>query len=247
MPLEGIPLVAPGDDLVSLIVAASCDVSPSPGDVLVVAQKVVSKAEGRLVRLADVTPGDRAVALAAETGKDPRQVELILSESKAVVRVKPGVIVVEHRLGTILANAGIDASNIEQSTDDPAVLLWPEDPDASAQRLADGLTAHFGFPVPVIINDSIGRAWRLGTIGHAIGCAGLDPLWNQVGGSDLMGNTLRVTEPATADALAAAAALVQGEAAEGLPVVWVRGCPLKTENPRPASALLRDPEMDMFR
>ena len=245
--VEGMPLIVSGDNVAALIIAAGAQPPPGPSDVIVVAQKIVSKAEGQLVKLSDVTPSPAALALASEAEKDPRLVELILSQSRQVIRVRPGVIIVEHKQGTILANAGIDTSNIYQAEDDAAVLLWPEDPDASAQRLSTALAAHFGFPIPVIISDSIGRAWRLGTIGHAIGCAGLDPLWNQAGQQDLMGNTLRVTEPATADALAAAAALVQGEANEGLPVVWIKGCSVKSHSPRPATALLRDSAMDMFR
>lgn len=247
--LQGMPMVQAGDSLPDLIIHATEQSGwlPHLGDVLVVAQKIVSKAEGRLVRLNQVSPGAEAQALAASAHKDPRLVQLILDESKAVIRVRPGVLIVEHRLGPILANAGIDASNIEQAADRESVLLWPRDPDDSARSLSLALARHFGVSLPVIINDSIGRAWRLGTVGHAIGCYGIDPLWNQVGQTDLMGNTLRVTEPATADALAAAASLMQGEASEGTPVVWVRDCPVKTTFPRPATALLRPLGQDMFR
>jgi len=206
----------------------------------------VSKAEDRLVALAAVSPSTAAVKLAEETGKDARLVELILSESTAIVRSRPGLIIAEHRCGHVLANAGIDASNIAQD-DGEQVLLWPEDPDVSATDLHQRYTKAYGFRVPVIINDSMGRAWRLGTTGHAIGVAGLDPLWNQVGEHDLYGNELRVTEPATADGLAAAAALVQGEAAEGSPVVWIRGCPRSSGEARSSRALLRPHSADMFR
>ena len=162
------------------------------------------------------------------------------------MRSRPGLIIAEHRCGHVLANAGIDASNIAQDEGEQ-VLLWPENPDVSATELHQRFTEAYGFGVPVIINDSMGRAWRLGTTGHAIGVAGLDPLWNQVGERDLYGNELRVTEPATADGLAAAAALVQGEAAEGSPVVWVRGCPRSSGEARSSLALLRPHSADMFR
>jgi len=246
-PVRDIPLLGPGDDLAALIVklTRSQGLQPQPGDLLVVAQKVISKIEGRQVALDTVSPGREARALAETTAKDPRLVELILSESNAVIRTRPGLLIVEHRCGHILANAGIDASNIDQQTE--SVLLWPVDPDASASRMATAMAEAFGFSIPVIINDSIGRAWRLGTVGHAIGVAGMDPLWNQVGSRDLLGNVLRVTEPATADGVAAAAALLQGEAAEGQPVVWVRGCPTGGGSPRTAAALLRPEASDMFR
>lgn len=247
--LDGLPLVTADDDLVALVVSASGGngFMPRPGDVLVLAQKIVSKVEGRQVCLDDVEPGPDAMLLAEKTGKDPRLVALILSESVAVIRSRPGLIIVEHKTGHILANAGIDASNIHQGESGPTVLLWPEDPDASARELSGQMSAHYGFRIPVVINDSIGRAWRMGTVGHAIGVAGLDPLWNQVGERDLFGNELRVTEPATADGIAAAAALLQGEAAEGRPVIWVRGCPLAGSAGRGAKALLRPHATDMFR
>jgi len=246
-PLLGLPLFSPGDDLAAVTVASTRNqgFAPAAGDVLVVAQKVVSKVENRQVSLASVVPGERARSLAEQTGKDPRLVELILSESASVLRVRQGLLVVEHRRGHILANAGIDTSNIDRQSD--SVLLWPEDPDASAAALAAAVGEAFGVAIPVIISDSIGRAWRLGTVGHAIGVAGMDPLWNQVGASDLFDNVLRVTEPATADAIAAAAGLVQGEAAEAQPVVWVRGCALGPGPGRPSSALLRPQSADMFR
>ena len=246
--VQQLPRVGPGDDLVHLVISATANqgLAPEPGDILVVAQKVVSKAEDRLINLSGVSPSPAAVDLAAETDKDPRLVELILSESAAIVRSRPGLIIAEHRCGHVLANAGIDASNIAQR-DGEQVLLWPEDPDASATELYQRFTRAYRFEIPVIINDSMGRAWRLGTTGHAIGVAGLDPLWNQVGDRDLYGNELRVTEPATADGLAAAAALVQGEAAEGNPVVWVRGCPRSSGQPRSSRALLRPYSADMFR
>ncbi len=247
--LEGLPLIAPGDDLVAMIASASGrqGIVPRSGDTLVVAQKIVSKSEDRYVNLDEVEPSLRANAVAGETGKDPRLVELILSESRGVLRSRPGLIIVEHRTGHVLANAGIDASNIDQGGGGGSVLLWPKDPDASARELSDRISETYGFRVPVVINDSIGRAWRMGTVGHAIGLYGFAALWNQVGQADLYGNELRVTEPATADGIAAAAALVQGEAAEGRPVVWVRGCPVSSASTGSATALLRSQATDMFR
>ena len=215
--------------------------------IAVVAQKVVSKAEGRTRALREVQPGAAARELAARVDKDPRLVELILAESNTVIRARPGVIIVEHRSGHILANAGIDTSNIVQHADDPRVLLWPRDPDGSARQLARAIGAAVGRDIPVIINDSMGRAWRNGTIGHAIGCYGLQPLWDRVGERDRCGNLLRVTQAATADALAASAVLLQGEGAEGLPVVWVQGLPTPVSREATARQLLRDPQQDLFR
>lgn len=248
-PVRDIPDIEPGDDLTGLLASGlrSQGYGVDSGGVLVVAQKIVSKAEGRYVCLRDVRPGARARELALAVDKDPRLVELILAESKAVIRQRPGVLIVEHRSGHILANAGIDASNIVQDDDSPRVLLWPEDPDHSARTLATGLSEHFGHEVAVIINDSIGRAWRIGTLGHAIGVAGIPAAVNQIGEVDRYGNTLRVTEPALADPLAAAAALVQGEAAEGVPAVWVTGVTFAPSPAATARDLLREPEQDLFR
>tara|TARA_R100000005_G_scaffold94542_1_gene72907 strand:- start:3003 stop:3770 length:768 start_codon:yes stop_codon:yes gene_type:complete len=248
IPLEGFPEVVPGDDLAALIYASLQHnrLQLQDGDVLVVAQKIVSKAENRYRRLADVVPGERARDLAREADKDPRLVQLILDESRDVLRVRKGVIIVEHREGYVHANAGIDRSNIQNAADDPRVLLLPEDSNASAARLREKLGALCGLPPQVIINDSAGRAWRVGTVGLALGTAGLDPLFNQIGDCDRFGNRLEVTEPAVADELAAAASLVQGQAAEGLPVVLARGARLR-ESPRDARALLRPREQDMFR
>ena len=248
VPLAGFPLVEPGDDLARLIAEslAQNSLAPGAGDVLVLAQKIVSKAEGRYVRLADVTPGPEAYALAERAAKDPRLVELILAESNEVLRVRPGVIIVEHRNGYVLANAGIDRSNISSSADDPRVLLLPENADHSAARLRDELAALLGVELPVLINDSVGRAWRNGTVGIAIGCAGFNPLYNQFGDRDLFGNVLEVTEPAIADELAAAASLVMGQAAEACPAVLARGVDLPGGEVG-AGALLRDKNLDMFR
>ena len=161
----------------------------------------------------DVEVSEDARRLAEEAGKDPRVVELILQESQSVIRVRPGLIITEHRTGHILANAGIDASNtgVDAASGDDVVLLWPQDPDASARALSEAVSGALGYHVPVVINDSLGRPWRMGTVGFAIGVAGLEPVWDQVGERDLDGRTMQVTAPAMADALAAAASLVQGE------------------------------------
>jgi coenzyme F420-0:L-glutamate ligase / coenzyme F420-1:gamma-L-glutamate ligase len=248
IPLEGFPLIQPGDDLAQLIMASLDDngLALEEGDVLVIAQKIVSKAEGRYVRLADVTAGPEALALAAQADKDPRQVELILRESTELIRVRPGVIIVEHRNGYVHANAGIDKSNISNDPDDPRMLLLPEDPDRSAQALRQALAQRTAVTPQVIINDSMGRAWRNGTVGLAIGTAGLEPLNNQIGERDLFGNVLEVTEPAVADELAAGASLVMGQAAQACPVVLARGAGLKKAEGG-SGGLIRDKAMDMFR
>jgi coenzyme F420-0:L-glutamate ligase / coenzyme F420-1:gamma-L-glutamate ligase len=248
IPLQRFPLVEPGDDLVQLIFDALCDnaLTLETGDVLVIAQKIVSKAENRYARLADVDVSAEAVVLAEKADKDPRQVQLILQESREVLRVRPGVIIVEHRNGYVHANAGIDKSNIDRDANDPRVLLLPIDPDASARALRRGLEEHTGIAPQVIINDSMGRAWRNGTVGLAIGTAGLQPLNNQVGEVDMFGNVLEVTEPAVADELAAGASLVMGQAAQACPVVLARGACLKPAEVG-SGELLRDRSIDMFR
>jgi len=246
--LEGFPLVEPGDDLGQLLVHAldQNGLQLQPGDVLIIAQKIVSKAEGRYVRLADVTPGPKALALADQADKDPRQVELILQECNEVIRVRPGVIIVEHRNGYVHANAGIDRSNIANSHEDPRVLLLPLDPDASARALRRQLAALAGVDIQIIINDSAGRAWRNGTVGIAIGTAGLDPVRNQIGERDMFGNILQVTEPAVADELAAAASLLMGQSTQGLPVVLARGAGLQPSE-EGSGRLIREKAMDLFR
>lgn len=246
--LEGFPLVEPGDDLGQLIADSlqHNGLQLLDGDVLVVAQKIVSKAEGRYVRLADIEPGPEAIALAQQANKDPRQVEVMLAESREVIRVRPGVIIVEHKLGYVHANAGIDRSNIANSLEDPRVLLLPRDPDAAARALRAGLAALTGVAPQVIINDSAGRAWRHGTVGIAIGTAGLDPVRNQIGERDMFGNILQVTEPAVADELAAAASLLMGQTTQGLPVVLARGAGLAPSE-EGSGRLLRDRALDLFR
>lgn len=242
--LPGFPLVEPGDDLAALIgdALARAGLTLLAGDVLVVAQKIVSKAEGRYVDLAQVVAGAEARQLAEETGKDPRLVQLILDESVEVLRHRPGVIVVEHRNGWVHANAGIDQSNIRQDPVRPRALLLPRDPDASAARLRRDL----GNEVCVIINDTAGRAWRNGVIGFALGSAGFEPLVDMIGSTDLFGNTLKITQVAVADELAAAASFVMGQAAEGTPVVLVRGARLIPAE-SDARRLIRSRNHDLFR
>ncbi len=243
--LPGLPLVEPGDDLAALIIdaLAANGETLAAGDVVVVAQKIVSKAEGRLVRLADVTVTDEARVLAAKVDKDPRLVTLILAESAAVIRAVKGVLIVAHKRGYVHANAGIDQSNV--GVEDAALLL-PQDPDASAVRLRAALRARVGVDVAVIINDSAGRAWRLGVCGFALGSAGLSALDDQVGNADLFGRPLAVTQVAVADELAAAASHLMGQAGEGAPVVLVRGARFSASDAG-AAMLLRPPAEDLFR
>jgi coenzyme F420-0:L-glutamate ligase/coenzyme F420-1:gamma-L-glutamate ligase len=246
--LQGIPLVEPGDDLAAILIAAldGAGFAPRPFDILVIAQKIVSKAEDRFLDLATLTPSPRAVALAREARKDERLVEAILRESVEVVRVKPGVIIVETRHGLVMANAGIDQSNLAAEDHGRRVLLLPLDPQASAERLKSRLDAHYRADIAVIISDSVGRAWRLGTVGLAIGAAGLPALRDRRGEADLSGRRLEATETGFADAVAAAAVLVMGEAAEGYPAALVRGLDW-TDKPTPASALIRPKSQDLFR
>jgi coenzyme F420-0:L-glutamate ligase/coenzyme F420-1:gamma-L-glutamate ligase len=247
--LTGIPAVHAGDDLARLVLdgLARSDERLCDGDVLVLAQKIVSKAEGRAVRLADVMPSKRARELASQCEKDPRLVELILSEAAEVLRVRPGLIIVVHRLGFVLANAGIDRSNIEPDTDEAErVLLLPRDPDGSARALRAALVATTNADVAVIINDSLGRAWRNGTIGTALGASGLPALADLRGRSDLFRRTLQATEVGLADEIAAAASLLMGQADEGRPIVLVRGLAFERRTGAGAE-LIRRPELDLFR
>lgn len=247
--VPGLPEVQPGDDLAGLIAEAMrrADLGLQTGDVLVIAQKIVSKAEGRIVELATVEPRPEAVRLAAACDKDPRLVELVLRESTEVLRTVPGVIIVEHRLGLVLANAGIDQSNLRPGDEHGHALLLPEDPDASAAALREALAAQFGVDeIGVIINDSVGRAWRLGTVGLAIGVAGMTALWDLRGDRDLFGRELQVSETGIADQIASAAQIVQGEGAEGTPVVRVRGL-ARLGPAQTARDLLRPRNQDLFR
>jgi len=249
-PVAGLPLFGPGDDLAGAILAALAATGEAlhEGDVIVVAQKVISKVEDRAVPLAGVKPGPAAREAADKADKDPAVVELIATEAQELMRVVPGVIIARHRTGHVLANAGIDASNVADGDDGPSVLLWPLDPDASARALRAALEARFGVRLAVIVSDSLGRAWRMGTTGAAIGVAGIKPLRDRRGETDLFGRELKATVIGVADEIAAAASLVIGEAAEGTPVAIVRGA---TYDPDPADAgigeLLRPLEKDLFR
>jgi coenzyme F420-0:L-glutamate ligase / coenzyme F420-1:gamma-L-glutamate ligase len=246
--LAGVPLVQPGDDLGAITVAAlrGNELTPEEGDVLVVAQKIVSKAEGRYVDVSTARPSERATALAAEVDKDPCFVEVVLSESKRVVRHRPGLLIVEHRLGFVMANAGIDHSNVAADDGVERVLLLPVDPDGSAHALRQYLIDAFGIGLGVIVSDSFGRPWRKGTVGVALGAAGLPAFVDLRGHPDLFGRELLVTETGFADEIAAAAGLLMGQADEAVPMVLVRGLAWSAPN-LPAAALIRPAEHDLFR
>jgi coenzyme F420-0:L-glutamate ligase/coenzyme F420-1:gamma-L-glutamate ligase len=246
IPLSDIPLIQPGDDLAWLLGEA---IARSGGlrdrDVLVVAQKIVSKAEGRYVDLDQVTPSPRTIEIAQQCEKDPRLIEVILSESVEVVRLRPGLIITRHRSGFVAANAGVDRSNVAPEGID-RVLLLPIDPDRSAAYIRLVLRDHFGIDLAVIIADSHGRPHRLGTVGVAIGLSGLLGVEDWRGRKDLFGYTLQHTEVGVADQIAAAATLLLGQAAESIPAVIVRGAPFE---PREGSAseINRPAELDLFR
>ncbi len=240
-PLSGVPLVAPGDDLAGLLREAADRAGVVLADgVLVVCQKVVSKAEGQLVRLAEVVPSERARELAARADKDPRQIEVVLRESTRIVREGHGVLICETRHGFVCANAGVDLSNAPE--DDVAVLL-PRDPDASARELRAKLQRG-DRALGVVVSDTFGRPWREGLVDQAIGCAGFAPVSDQRGSADLRGRELAVTMPALADQLAAAAGLLMGKNT-GVPAVWVEGVALEGEGG--VGDMLRDPALDLFR
>jgi coenzyme F420-0:L-glutamate ligase/coenzyme F420-1:gamma-L-glutamate ligase len=246
--LAGVPLVRDGDDLVAIIaqVLAESGQTLRDRDVLVIAQKIVSKAEGRSVALDSVTPSPRAQELARETGKDARVVELVLSESTEVLRHRRGVIVTVHRLGMVMANAGIDASNVAREPGEARVLLLPEDPDRSAAELRARLAERFGVDIGVVVNDSLGRAWRNGTVGAALGVSGLSAVVDLSGHADLFGRPLQITEVGIADELAAAASLIMGQADEGRPIVLARGVPYALGDST-AKDLIRPKNSDLFR
>jgi len=249
-PLTNIPMVHTGDDLVKLISEGltRAGITPSDGDILVLAQKIVSKAEGQWVNLALIQPSTRAITLAATIEKDPRLVELILQESKQVLRTRSGTIIVEHRLGFVCANAGIDHSNVAGKGDagEELVLLLPEDPDVSARNLREKLEEIFGARIGVLIIDSHGRAWRQGVVGVAIGLSGMPGLVDMRGKNDLFGYTLRITTIGAADELAAAASLIMGQADEGTPIVHARGFPYALREGSLVE-LIRPKEQDLFR
>jgi len=246
--VPGIPLINLGDDLANTIFNAMSEnqLEFLDNDVIVIAQKIVSKAEGRIIDLATVSPGKEALHIARETDKDPRQVELILRESNEVLRCKEGVIIVEHRSGIVMANAGIDHSNVSDAQDKELVTLLPEDVNISATNLRNDLQLLSSKKLGVIINDSIGRAWRVGTVGIALGSSGVLPLKDLRGAVDLFGNVLRVSETADADALASAACILMGEADDGTPVVLVRGHQLAHTDEN-ANVLVRNKDDDLFR
>src|SRR5512139_3128931 len=245
IPLTGIPLIQPGDDLARLLGEA---IDRSGGlrdrDVLVIAQKVVSKAEGRFVNLDQVTPSLRAIEVAQRCEKDPRLIEVILSESVEVLRLRPGLIITRHRLGFVSANAGVDRSNVAPEGID-RVLLLPIDPDRSAAHIRTALRDRFGVDLAVIIADSHGRPHRLGTVGVAIGLAGLPGVEDWRGRKDLFGYTLQHTEVGIADQIAAAATLLLGQAAESIPAVIVRGASFE-QREGSAGEINRPAEMDLF-
>ncbi len=246
--VPGVALVRPGDDLAVILIAAleASNLVPRDRDVLVVAQKVVSKAENRYVDLDTVNPSPRARSLAAETGKDPRLVEVILGESTEVIRSRPGLIIVEHLSGAVVANAGVDQSNVEPGGAGPRLLLLPRDPNASSKRLKSILDGHFGVCLGVIISDSVGRAWRAGTLGQAIGLAGVPAIFDLRGRPDLYRRPLEVSQTGYADSIAGAAALLMGEGDEGCPLVIARGLDYPTPGPG-APGLLRARSEDLFR
>lgn len=249
-PVADLPLIQPGDDLATLIASrlAAMGASLQAGDILVVAQKIISKAEGRLVRLIDVEPSTEAQEIAAKVDKDPRIVQIILDDSRAIIRMRRGLFVVEQRSGWICANAGVDRSNVATGVaGEEYVALLPLDANASAERLRSTLYAQTGVAPAVIINDSHGRAWRIGTVGVAIGCAGLPPLWNQRGLHDLFGYELQSSEECIADELAAAASLLMGQSNEGQPVIVIRGYVMPDAPPAPAHTIQRPAAMDAFR
>jgi coenzyme F420-0:L-glutamate ligase/coenzyme F420-1:gamma-L-glutamate ligase len=242
-PLDGIPEIHPGDDLAEIVLTAAQSAPLVAGDVLVVTQKVVSKAEGRLVDLRAVEPSALARSWAAAWDKDPRHIEVVLRESKRIVRMDRGVLICETRHGFVCANAGVDASNVPG---DEMVCLLPVDPDASAHRLMETISARVGFPVPVIVTDSFGRAWRSGIINIAIGVAGLEPLADYRGQEDPSGRELHVTILAVADELASAAELVTRKL-DRRPVVVVRGYDWQPSDSGRAADLVMSPERDLFR
>jgi coenzyme F420-0:L-glutamate ligase / coenzyme F420-1:gamma-L-glutamate ligase len=245
--LPGLPRVLEGDDVAALIVTAAhgCGEALEDGDIVVIAQKIVSKAEGRMVDLASVETSHAAREMAQLCDKDPRQMELVLAQAREVMRAKRGVVIVALHNGMVLANAGIDRSNVDGEGEDH-VLLLPADPDASAVAIRERLAAISGARVGVIIADSIGRAWRLGTIGTAIGASGVRCLTDLRGAPDMNGRVLQTTDVGTADELAAAASMLMGQAAEGTPVVLIRGAASALGEGR-AVDLVRPAEMDLFR
>lgn len=259
-PLTDIPLIRQGDNLADILVQAlhTSAIQLQDNDILVLAQKIVSKAEGRMVNLGTVTPSEKALELAQHTEKDPRIIELVLRESNEVLRTRPGVIIVEHKLGFVCANAGIDHSNVsplepskglepfKRLNPEDWVLLLPENPDRSAEQIRAEVAAATGAKVGILIIDSHGRAWRNGTVGATIGLAGMPGLVDLRGRPDLFDFRLRITQVGAADEMAAAASLVMGQAAEGTPAIHVRGFPYSLREGS-LKELLRPKEQDLFR
>jgi coenzyme F420-0:L-glutamate ligase/coenzyme F420-1:gamma-L-glutamate ligase len=243
--IPGLPMVRAGDDLPALILAGLERAGQvlRDRDVVVIAQKIVSKAEGRTVDLADVVPSPEALKLAAEVGKDPRIVEVVLSESVKVVRSRPNLMIMQHRLGFVMANAGVDQSNVAEADGHHRALLLPLDPDGSAEAIRSALASQAD--VGVVISDSFGRPWRRGTAGVAIGSAGIPSVIDMRGQPDLFGRILEVSIIGFADEIAAAASLLQGQAAEAQPVVVLRGLIWQAPN-MPVADVIRPPEEDLF-
>ena len=245
MPLSGLPEICPGDDIAAILAPALSDAPAETGDIVVATQKIFSKAEMRFATLCEVKAGEEARKIAAAIGKDERLVELILSESSAVVRAVPGLMIVRHNTGHVMANAGIDESNIGPGGDG-RVLLLPEDPDASVARLGEALEARLGIRLGIVMSDSFGRPWRNGVVNVAIGAWGMPALADWRGSPDRDGRELQATEIAYADQIASAAGLAMGEADEGVPAVLIKGARMKgPENS--AAALIRPADKDLYR
>ncbi|MGB8253180.1 MAG: coenzyme F420-0:L-glutamate ligase [Anaerolineaceae bacterium] len=249
-PLLNLPLVLPGDDIAQIIIKGMSEMhlAATDDDIFIIAQKIISKAENRLVNLNDVTPGKEAEKISKKCKKDPRIVELILRESNTVLRTRPGTIIVEHRLGFVCANAGIDHSNVAGSygNQEDWMLMLPEDPDGSARKIQQDLVTYYKKRIGVMIIDSHGRAWRNGIIGMSVGLAGVPGLVDLRGKPDLFNYSLRITQVGAADELAAAASLVMGQANEGTPVVHARGFPYDLRESS-IKELIRKKEQDLFR
>ena len=248
--LKNIPFIRQGDNLADILVKSlwESNIELQNDDILVLAQKIVSKSEGRMVNLATVTPSQHAIELAQKAEKDPRVMELMLQESNEILRIRVGTIIVEHKLGFVCANAGIDHSNVMGNGNEKEeyVLLLPEDPDQSARNIREQIKQITKKNIGVMIIDSHGRAWRNGTVGICIGLSGLPALIDERGWKDLFGFTLKITVVGVADELAAAASLVMGQAAEGIPAVHVRGFPYPLGEGA-LKDLIRPKEQDMFR
>lgn len=246
-PLLDLPLVQPGDDLGRLIFESltNLGLTLTDADIVVIAQKIVSKAEGRFVALSGITPSPRAVELAEITGKPAALIEMILWDTAEIIRARKDLLIVEHKLGFISANAGLDHSNVG-----PKAGMWlrlPQDPDASARALRQRLAELTGTRPPVLIIDSHGRPWRWGTVGVTIGLSGLAPIQDMRGTPDLFGEPLQHTDVGFTDQIAGAASLLMGQAAEGCPVVIVRGLAFTPDDNARAADVLRPKETDVFR